>query len=58
MANTKGKFNLTGNLTTARLTGELTPRAASTAARKSKVLWNGLFRYLKWLLYFRRAILD
>ncbi|MHC5724934.1 MAG: PIN domain-containing protein [Nostoc sp.] len=32
-------------------------RKSKVKSQKSKVLWNGLFRNFKWLLYFRRTVL-
>ncbi|WP_335208094.1 hypothetical protein [Nostoc sp.] len=32
-------------------------RKSKVKSQKSKVLWNGLFRDFKWLLYLRRGVL-
>ncbi|MEH2334788.1 hypothetical protein, partial [Nostoc sp.] len=33
-------------------------RKSKVESQKSKVLWNGLFRDFKWLLYLRRGVLG
>ncbi|MEH2334905.1 hypothetical protein [Nostoc sp.] len=33
-------------------------RKSKVKSQKSKVLWNGLFRDFKWLLYLRRGVLG